>query len=444
MQPSPAPAAGRPGSQLAYFQKLLGDFEIETLRWPDTIGMTNAPIGSGASFEVEATEVPSYVRELGPYRTIYRDGSQRKTFKIGDVVVLKRAKVPIESLEGPEDGFSTGLSAICLELRALSHPSLRGHPYIVDLYGVFWRTQEDEFQRLTYPVLVMEYANRGSLDKVLRNEKLTWETKMGICSNVAMALDALHKCNLAHGDVKPENVLIFQSDGEERLIAKLGDFGFSFETNPEVRIAVGGTRRWIAPELYDEFVSGNMFRKTDIYSYGLLVLTLIMDGVDPFSKLRQGRRIADLHNELQEIEALKRREDFSKMVKDLARQYIPATIDSNQLMTIFDMTLGKNPHSRCENLCEVLPYLLPQEAQSASNENDESPLSKLVDFKLPSNTTTNATTIKKKDSVQWLCVGGGVAEHREDTSCSFWLFQFDELDVSASSKLTDLPDPRGL
>lgn len=76
--------------------------------------------------------------------------------------------------------------------------------------------------------------------------------------------------DVIHGDIKPENVLVFTGP-----VVKLADFGFSALASGK-SLRLGGTEPWVAPE-YDR--SGRytleQAKLMDLYSYGLLCLWVI-------------------------------------------------------------------------------------------------------------------------------------------------------------------------
>ncbi|KAH9208697.1 kinase-like domain-containing protein, partial [Leptodontidium sp. 2 PMI_412] len=58
-----------------------------------------------------------------------------------------------------------------------------------------------------------------------KRSSLPFATKKSIALNIARGLSALHQCGVIHGDMKPENVLIFY---KPELHAKIADFSHSF------------------------------------------------------------------------------------------------------------------------------------------------------------------------------------------------------------------------
>lgn len=112
------------------------------------------------------------------------------------------------------------------------------HTNIIHIYTF----EEHEGQRF----LVMELADRGSLDGRIEREKNVPELDvLDVGIKVASALATALKHGLLHRDIKPGNIL-FNADGEPKLV----DFGLARgagEQNEEEN-SVWGTPYYIAPE----------------------------------------------------------------------------------------------------------------------------------------------------------------------------------------------------
>jgi serine/threonine protein kinase len=60
--------------------------------------------------------------------------------------------------------------------------------------------------------LVLEYAELGSLFHLQTSaSRLPWRIKQKLCYDVGRGLSLLHACDIVHGDLKHENVLIFKN-----------------------------------------------------------------------------------------------------------------------------------------------------------------------------------------------------------------------------------------
>jgi len=86
---------------------------------------------------------------------------------------------------------------------------------------------------------------------------------------IARGLKALHDVNISHGDIKPENILLF-SEGQE-VIPKLMDFGLSLSGAPSMKQG-RGTPEYMAPELFETggSISLDALKSADVYSLGIL------------------------------------------------------------------------------------------------------------------------------------------------------------------------------
>ncbi len=94
------------------------------------------------------------------------------------------------------------------------------HPRIVQAFD-FQLTQS------SFPALITEYIDEVSLDSVLRNQSV--ERRCRLAANIMMrvleALEFAHNMEIVHRDVKPSNVLAYQSG--RKLQVKLADFGLA-------------------------------------------------------------------------------------------------------------------------------------------------------------------------------------------------------------------------
>ncbi|XP_062213238.1 serine/threonine-protein kinase Aurora-3-like isoform X3 [Phragmites australis] len=113
------------------------------------------------------------------------------------------------------------------------------HPNVLRLFAWF---HDDE-----RVVLVLEYAARGELYKVLRaSGHFTERTAATYVASLAAALAYCHKKQVIHRDIKPENLLL---DIEGRL--KIADFGWAARSNAK-RHTLCGTIDYLAPEMVEK------------------------------------------------------------------------------------------------------------------------------------------------------------------------------------------------
>ncbi|XP_057949884.1 LEAF RUST 10 DISEASE-RESISTANCE LOCUS RECEPTOR-LIKE PROTEIN KINASE-like 2.1 [Malania oleifera] len=131
--------------------------------------------------------------------------------------------------------------------------------------------------------LLYEFMPNGSLDKFIYDHKspsnchnLTWETLLQIAVGIARGLEYLHRgctTRILHFDIKPHNILL-----DEYFCPKISDFGLSKLCHGKESIVsmmdTRGTYGYIAPEVYCRNFGGVSY-KSDVYSYGMLVLEMV-------------------------------------------------------------------------------------------------------------------------------------------------------------------------
>ena len=121
-----------------------------------------------------------------------------------------------------------------------------------------------------HPYMVMEYLDGDPLDLLLECGAFPIEHAIDIVTQIAWALEHLHKFELLHRDVKPANIVLI--DGER---AVLTDFNLSLDveaTAISLTGQVAGTPRYMAPELwYGESATPS----SDVFSLALVLYELL-------------------------------------------------------------------------------------------------------------------------------------------------------------------------
>ncbi|KAK0747313.1 hypothetical protein B0T21DRAFT_279239 [Apiosordaria backusii] len=171
--------------------------------------------------------------------------------------------------------------SLLTELRILCHPPLSEHDSIVRLTSVQW-ARIDPVAHSWVPVLLLEEAQHGSLQQYVASEKPGIETCLQLSQEIGSGLQALHASGVIHGDLKFQNVLVFNL-GDGRVRAKLSDFGSSVikDKSHQTVTLTTGTPPWTSPE-HNESIHTSLLCGTDTYSYGLLVWRLCLQGENPF------------------------------------------------------------------------------------------------------------------------------------------------------------------
>ena len=164
-------------------------------------------------------------------------------------------------------------AAFLVELRQLSRVE---HENIIKLYGA--STQPP------YIFLVMEYAENGSLYKVLHQMKATVPYHSGHaiswvlqCAKGVNYLHTMKPKPVIHRDLKSPNLLLVNRG----LTLKICDFGTACDKQ-SVMTNNKGSAAWMAPEVFE----GNTYtEKCDIFSWGIILWEVLTRRL-PFDEIR--------------------------------------------------------------------------------------------------------------------------------------------------------------
>jgi serine/threonine-protein kinase len=137
--------------------------------------------------------------------------------------------------------------------------------------------------------LVMEYVSGCTLRSVLEGGALAPARALHILRGIVSGLHAAHSLGIVHRDMKPENVMLIERDGDPDFV-KLLDFGIAKvagfggagpggTSNPLTQVgAVIGTPDYMAPE---QGLGESTDVRTDLYSVGVMLFEMLA-GQRPF------------------------------------------------------------------------------------------------------------------------------------------------------------------
>ncbi|CAN4089480.1 unnamed protein product [Withania somnifera] len=127
-----------------------------------------------------------------------------------------------------------------------------------------------------YGFILTEFIPGGTLHELLHQRKppvvLDWESRHNIALGIAQGLSYLHHDSvpqIIHRDLKSDNVML-----DSEMVPKIGDFGIAKMVSDEensTNSKIVGTLGYIAPE---NGYSVQLTEKSDVYSYGVLLLEL--------------------------------------------------------------------------------------------------------------------------------------------------------------------------
>ncbi|KAI1090753.1 hypothetical protein F5B19DRAFT_300026 [Rostrohypoxylon terebratum] len=237
------------------------------------------------------------------------------------------------------------------EIIILSQPQVQQHAHIVNVEGVCFDVETFKRGPITSdvpdsgidkreeiyqvcPVLVMKKAQHGSLDTYVDSidpVQLDITQKLRLCAQIGSAIHTMHSNDIVHGDIKPQNVLIYTED--DHTIAKLTDFSYSCFGKTEngiVRLPISAPYQ--APEFHHRGFKIKNAKKMDIYSFGMVCFWLLFR--EAFERLTREKY------DLNRLEIRKSAAELSLEVDQLTQSH------RQSLESLFLHTLCETPEER--------------------------------------------------------------------------------------------------
>ncbi|PRP86469.1 serine/threonine-protein kinase DCLK3 [Planoprotostelium fungivorum] len=232
-------------------------------------------------------ECPQKTRNMGAMKQLKKILNKEKKVKLNDLYEMRDVMLgdgltaEVFLARRKSDGQAVALkvyhkgqhrSEIEAEISTLTD---MGHDAMVKLYEVIREKKRT--------ILVLEYMNQGDLyDYIEKNGRPTHSQTVDIMKSLLSALSHLHKNNIAHRDIKLENIMINREGAT--LEAKLGDFGFASADTDKGFSMMCGSLPYAAPEL----VEGNRYHHAvDMWGLGV-VLYILLSGTPPFKSNGNG------------------------------------------------------------------------------------------------------------------------------------------------------------
>ena len=211
--------------------------EQEHLRYFAIIEELASPIRSAMSQTGSSPTLPDYgpLEEVGSggMGVVYR-AANLKTHRIDAIKVIR----PDRIASGSQEANLQLRRRFQLECQLAARVS---HEHIVPIYQV------GEVDGCTW--FSMQYVAGPSLYERSRRKAFQQDELVRCVERIARAIDAVHRCGVLHGDIKPQNILFDQ----ETARPMLSDFGLAelaSEFNGNAN-DVAGTLAYMAPELVE-------------------------------------------------------------------------------------------------------------------------------------------------------------------------------------------------
>lgn len=217
--------------------------------------MLTAEIESQLTTKLDSDELTLYSPPVGEgsFGTIYR-GDYRGTDVAVKVLKYQNAITP--------DMINDFKSEIGI-MEKLRHPCIINFIGAVHTPGKF--------------AIVTEFCPFGNLNGAIKKPTFTYAHKLKALLDTAKGMNFLHRSNIMHRDLKPDNILMVSLEVRSAVICKISDFGTTRDVNRfshEMSFTKGvGTPIFMAPEL----LSGrrDYEKSADVYSFGMMMVNLI-------------------------------------------------------------------------------------------------------------------------------------------------------------------------
>ena len=227
------------------------------------------PLNSNRSREFQPGDIVD-----GRYRIVRKlaDGGMGTVFLAEHMLIKRRVAIKLLHAE-----LATDRGMVHRFLNEASAAGTLGHPHIVE-------STDMGFTRENVPYIVFEYLQGCLLtNEIRRLGTLPVRRTLLIARQIASALEAAHNADIAHLDLKSDNIFL-TIRGESVDHAKLLDFGISrfmeFDNETTQPGVLMGTPEFMAPEQVTRPEMADC--RADIYAFGVLLYEMLA-GHCPFA-----------------------------------------------------------------------------------------------------------------------------------------------------------------
>ncbi len=317
---------------------------------------------------------------IGPYQILEQigEGGMGAVFKAYHPALDRYVAIKVIHPAFRED--QTFIARFQREARVVA---MLEHPNIVPIY--------DYAEREGLAYLVMKFIEGNTLKDRLAQRPLNLYETLQVVDSVGSALAYAHSQGVLHRDIKPSNVLIGFNG-----TMYLADFGLARIAHAEASTLSSestlGTPHYVSPE--QAMGSNDLDRRTDIYSFGVMLYELIV-GQAPFNA-KTGYAI--IH-------------DHIYTPPPLPRTLNPNVSESVEQVLL--KALAKDPNDRYENVDQmILAFKNAWLNADKTTQGIASPLAFMPYHDASSNEDLPAakkSTSRKKRRMEWLYILVGIA-----------------------------------
>ncbi|XP_021413871.2 death-associated protein kinase 2 [Oncorhynchus mykiss] len=205
----------------------------------------------------------------------------------------------------------------------------------------------DVFESRAEVVLIVELISGGELfDFIAEKESLSEEEAIEFLKQILMGVGFMHTKNIAHFDLKPENIMLADKTMPHSHI-KIIDFGLAhrLKQGEEYR-SLSGTPQYIAPEVINY---EPLSEAADIWSIGVITY-ILLSGLSPFQGDNDEETLKNIVGMIYEFE-----ENYFTQTSAMAKDFI-------------EKLLVKDPIERMTaDECLVHPWIKPLTRKQVDN-----------------------------------------------------------------------------
>jgi serine/threonine protein phosphatase PrpC len=190
-------------------------------------------------------------------------------------------------------------------------------------------------RRQNYLYVVTEFVDGQTLTQWMTdNPKPNLETVRGIVEQIAKGLQAFHRLEMLHQDLRPDNIMI-----DKTGTAKIIDFGsvriagITDDANDDIPGQILGTAQYTAPEY---FLGEGGSQRSDIFSLGVIAYQMLT------GRLPYGAEVARTRTRAQQ-----KKLGYKSLLND--NRDIPAWVDG-----ALKKAVHPDPHQRYDELSEFV------------------------------------------------------------------------------------------
>lgn len=287
-------------------------------------------------------------------------GSESKVFKVKE---KKSNKMVTMKMINKQKGDKNNLNEYII-----SH-KLK-HMNIIDYYGGF------EIKKGELDCMLIEYAKFGNLREfqknIIQKDYFSESLLCFITYQILKGLEYIHKCKIAHLDLKPQNIVI-----NDYLNVKIIDFSVSLNYSKikkkEIKLPLVGTSFYMAPEIvWNKTIKVEDFNKVDLFSLGVILYNFAF-GEYPFGLDYDDRKNIEVISEKykKKLEINNEGDYYSScfidFLKNLLETDINKRIDINQALNDYWVKGAKLLNDEKENIFfaeNFLRYLITEHYKS--------------------------------------------------------------------------------